>query len=214
MEDGERTSADNLRVSIRVERFRRRSVPSDPFHLREAKDVMTTADSALPNETIHFMRLAESHRLRIHIEDEGHGPISISNVDSVSVHLPDSRPVHLPASVVKCDDKRQEIVALLDPTRCNSAVIHTVSPFFGAVNKRYAQLHVKIRAHHVDDATVTFDLRRTVYCKMVPQNSRRRLHQLIRAAQECCESTFQWMRNSTRRLSCQADNRSISTADT
>ena len=50
-EDIERQPADRLRVSIRTERF----------HLREAKDVMTTASGAPPNETIYFLRLAESH---------------------------------------------------------------------------------------------------------------------------------------------------------
>ena len=162
---------------------------------------MTTADSALPNETIHFLRLTESHRLHIHIEDEHHGPLTIGDIDSVSVHLPDSRPVDLLASILKCDDKCREIVALLDPTRCPSPVIHTVSPSFGGVGRRYAQLHVKIRAHHVDDATITFDLNRTVYCKMIRQDSRLRLHKLVRAAQGCCESTFQWMRDNARRLS-------------
>ncbi len=213
-EEVKREVIAQLRVSIRVERFRSRSsTSSEPFCLRETKDVMTTADSALPNETIHFLRLTESHRLHIHIEAEHHGPLTIGDIDSVSVHLPDSRPVDLPASVLKCDDKCREIVALLDPTRCTSPVIHTVSPSFGRVDRRYAQLHVKIRAHHVDDATITYDLNRTVYCKMVRQKSRLRLHRLVRAARGCCGSMFQRMRDSARRLSRHAANGHISTHD-
>ena len=190
-----RDMAARLRVSIHIEQFCRKGDQRDNhFELMEGTDVESTTDDGLPNQSIHLLRLAESYRLRINIEDEPDMPLAVEDIESVTVQMPDAPPINLETVVTAHNVHRQEVVALIDPCKSESPSLQRISPSFGGVQRQYAKMEVKIHLRHRDNASWGFDLKRSVYCKMVHQHSHLLYHKIIQKAKEQWEGAPQWIK--------------------
>ena len=190
-----RAMAARLRVSIHIEQFCKKCDQTDDhFELMDGTDVLSTTDDGLPNESIHLLRLAESYRLRINIEDEPDMPLAIKDIESVTVQLPDAPPLNLATVVTEHNVHRQEVVALIDPCKSESPSLQRISPSIGGVQKQYARMEVKIHLRHRDNTAWGFDLKRSLYCKMVHQHSHLLYHKIVQKAKERWEGAPRWIK--------------------
>ena len=167
----------HTKLTLQVECFRHAS-STFPFNLREAEEAQRLSDEALPNQPVHVLRLHQDLRLHVRISPEKQLPFSIEGVVAVRLASPDEDFVDL-ETVQKRQNDTIDVMSLVQPQQLPSKRLHTVTPAFGFVDRRYVKLTVQLRVLLGAPFRREVDLYYPMYCKIVQPRGRLRLHRRV-----------------------------------
>lgn len=163
----------NTLLGISIEEFEE-GTKNEPFYARKAKEVPTDQDPEFKDENkqkevIFLLNIQKEYRIKVVLRHRNHIHLPFDQIVEIAIEPPDCGSLSLETKTVRSTNNECEAVALLEPARCPSKALNSVSSLIGTPRTKYVPLRIRVTVKLNESNEFCFPIAQVIYARMFPE---------------------------------------------